>query len=40
VDGGGSIFTAIQEQLGLRLEAKKAPAPVVVIEKIDRPSEN
>ena len=35
-----SIFTAIQEQLGLRLEASKAPAPVFVIEKIDRPSEN
>jgi len=37
---GPSIFTAIQEQLGLKLESRKAPAPVVVIEKIDRPSEN
>lgn len=37
---GPSIFTAIQEQLGLKLETKKAPQPVYVIEKIDRPSEN
>lgn len=35
-----SIFTAVTEQLGLRLESKKGPVPVVVIEKIERPSEN
>ena len=35
-----SIFTAITEQLGLRLESRKGPVPVFVIEKIDRPSEN
>lgn len=40
-DGGGpSIFTAIQDQLGLKLESKRAPAPVFVIEKIEKPSEN
>ncbi len=35
-----SIFTAITEQLGLRLEPRKGPVPVFVIEKIERPSEN
>ncbi len=38
--GGVSIFTALTEQLGLRLDAKKGPVPVFVIEKIDRPTEN
>ncbi|HEU0120168.1 MAG TPA: M56 family metallopeptidase [Bryobacteraceae bacterium] len=35
-----SLFTAIQEQLGLRLEAKKGMVDVVVIEKIEKPAEN
>ncbi len=35
-----SIFTAITEQLGLRLDSRKGPVPVFVIEKIERPSEN
>jgi uncharacterized protein (TIGR03435 family) len=34
------LFTAFQEQLGLKLEATKAPAPVLVIDKISKPSEN
>jgi uncharacterized protein (TIGR03435 family) len=34
------LFTAIQEQLGLKLEAKKSPADVLVIDHIDRPSAN
>ena len=34
------LFTAIQEQLGLRLESTKAPVEVLVIERIERPSEN
>ncbi|MDP9049107.1 MAG: TIGR03435 family protein, partial [Acidobacteriota bacterium] len=34
------LFTAIQEQLGLRLDAVKAPAEVLVIDHIDRPSAN
>lgn len=37
---GPGVFTAIQEQLGLRLEAAKGPGKVLVIEHIERPSEN
>jgi uncharacterized protein (TIGR03435 family) len=38
--GGPSIFTALTEQLGLRLEFRKGPVPVYVIEKIEKPGEN
>jgi uncharacterized protein (TIGR03435 family) len=34
------LFTAIQEQLGLKVEAAKGPAEVLVIEHVQRPSEN
>ena len=37
---GPSIFTALQEQLGLRLESQKGPVDVLVIERIDKPSKN
>ena len=33
-----SIFTAVQEQLGLKLEATRAPADVLVIDSVDRPT--
>jgi uncharacterized protein (TIGR03435 family) len=35
-----SLFTAIKEQLGLRLDAAKSPAEVVAIDHVERPSEN
>ena len=34
------LFTAVQEQLGLKLDATKAPADVLVIDKVSKPSEN
>jgi len=34
------LFTAIKEQLGLKLEAKKAETDVFVIDRVDQPSEN
>jgi uncharacterized protein (TIGR03435 family) len=37
---GPSIFTAIQEQLGLRLESAKGPVETIVIDKVDKPSGN
>jgi len=39
-DAGPSLFTALREQLGLRLVVAEKPAPVIVIERIERPSEN
>jgi uncharacterized protein (TIGR03435 family) len=35
-----SLFTAIQEQLGLKLEATKAPVEVLVIDGVQKASEN
>jgi uncharacterized protein (TIGR03435 family) len=37
---GTSLFTAVQEELGLKLEAGKSPVQVIVIDHIERPSGN
>jgi bla regulator protein blaR1 len=35
-----SLFTALEEQLGLKLESTKAPVEILVIDHIEKPSEN
>lgn len=39
-DGWPDIFTAVQEQLGLKLESTKAAIPVLIIDHIEPPSAN
>jgi uncharacterized protein (TIGR03435 family) len=39
-DAGPSVFTALEEQLGLKLEARKGPVDVLVIDHVERPTEN
>ena len=35
---GPSLFTALEEQLGLKLESQKGPVEIIVIDSIERPS--
>ena len=39
-DAPPGLFTAVQEQLGLKFEPAKAPVEVLVIDHIEQPSEN
>jgi uncharacterized protein (TIGR03435 family) len=39
-DNDADIFTAVQDQLGLKLEARKEPVEVLVIDHIEKPDEN
>jgi uncharacterized protein (TIGR03435 family) len=39
-DAGPTLFTALEEQLGLKLEAAKGPVDTLVIDHVEKPSEN
>jgi uncharacterized protein (TIGR03435 family) len=39
-DAAPDVFAAFEQQLGLKLESTKAPVDVMVIDKVEKPSEN
>jgi len=40
IDSGPSIFSAVQEQLGLRLEAGKGPVNIMIIDHVEHATPN
>ena len=39
-DAPPDLFTAIQQQIGLKINSTKAPTDVMVIDKVEKPSAN
>jgi uncharacterized protein (TIGR03435 family) len=39
-NNGISLFAALEDQLGLKLESQKGPVDVIVIDHVEPPSEN
>ena len=37
---GPSLFTAVQEQLGLKLESQKGTVVTIIVDRLEKPSEN
>ena len=37
---GPSLFTAVQEQLGLKLQSTRGPVDILLIDHVEKPSEN
>jgi uncharacterized protein (TIGR03435 family) len=37
---GASLFTALQEQLGMKLESSRGPVDVLVIDSVSEPTTN
>lgn len=40
VEAAPSLFEAVQQKLGLKLESQKAPVPVIVLDHVEKPSAN
>jgi uncharacterized protein (TIGR03435 family) len=40
LDDAAAVFTALQEQLGLKLESTRGPVELMVIDSAERPAEN
>jgi len=39
-DAAPSLFTALQNQLGLKLEKRKLPVPLLIVDRLEKPTEN